>query len=288
MGNHAAMSQYATRNQLVGQLMDFIGSSSLVWSMEHQVAHHCEPNLLGKDNDCAIGDPWLRFHEGLQRKWWHKYQHILTPIAMAGGMFRWYVGDFLCFRDQRVGSATFYPTTLDWQKLIFWKAVWAIRMVIIPLVLHGWAFLGPFFIHMLVTGYYLENIFIVNHIQSGLLPVKGQHWAVNNCYATSNWGTGSHFWNWVSAGLNHQVEHHLFPSLSHYLYPCVSQIVIQTCREYNIPFYNYQSFGHAWYAMIKHLEALGYDDADPLRPYVKSPINLALSNEKGINSAKEA
>jgi len=257
MGNHAATSKSSKINERYGLLMDFIGSNHFIWSFEHQVAHHLDPNEVGKDNDCSIGDPYLRFNTHIERKWWHKYNHFLTLFAMMFGTFRWYVGDFMCFRAGEVGSIRFYPNAKDWAGLIFWKIIWFVRIVALPYYFQGWSFVGPWVLHMMITGYYLENIFIVNHIQGDLLPPKEKHWAVKNCFATANWGTGSHFWNFVSSGLNHQVEHHLFPSVSHYLYPCISQVVIDTCREFNIPFYNYPSYAHAWYSMFKHLEALG-------------------------------
>jgi hypothetical protein len=74
-------------------LMDVVGSTSLVWSHEHQVAHHMDPNVLGKDNDCEIGNPHVRFHPSIERKWWHKYNHIVTISAMSIGLIKWYVAE---------------------------------------------------------------------------------------------------------------------------------------------------------------------------------------------------
>ncbi len=89
MGNHCAFSKYMWFNQFVGQLHDLAGSTHLVWRFEHNVAHHMDPNELGKDNDCEIGNPMMRFHPELPRKWIHRYQHIYTPILMTGGVFKW-------------------------------------------------------------------------------------------------------------------------------------------------------------------------------------------------------
>lgn len=59
--------------------------------------------------------------------------------------------------------------------------------------------------------------------------------------------------------MNFQIEHHLFPTLSHSHTPEVSKIVQQTCKEFNIPYnaepswlrslINYEKF-LAW--MAKH------------------------------------
>jgi fatty acid desaturase len=69
------------------------------------------------------------------------------------------------------------------------------------------------------------------------------------------------WWNFVSGGLNHQIEHHMFPSMHHYLYPHISPIVQQTCEEFGIPFGNFETLPQAWWSMIKYLHRLGhYDD----------------------------
>src|SRR5690606_25129221 len=87
-----------------------------------------------------------------------------------------------------------------------------------------------------ISSQYLENIFIVNHIQDGLVPDPTEHWAVQQIKGTANWASGSFFWNFFSGGLNHQIEHHLFPSISQYCYPAIAPIVKQTCKEFNIPY----------------------------------------------------
>jgi len=42
----------------------------------------------------------------------------------------------------------------------------------------------------------------------------------------------THLWG----GMNFQIEHHLFPSLNHAHYQEVSEIVQETCKEFNIPY----------------------------------------------------
>ena len=108
-----------------------------------------------------------------------------------------------------------------------------------------------------IGAHYLENIFIVNHIQHGLVPPTAAHWSVKQVLGTSNWHSGSVWWNWVSGGLNHQIEHHLFPSMNIHLYPLIAPIVKQTCLEYGLPYYNYPSFGVAYLDMIRYLRAMG-------------------------------
>jgi fatty acid desaturase len=100
----------------------------------------------------------------------------------------------------------------------------------------------------------------VNHIQKGLIPPAKSHWAVRQVLGSANWRAGSHLYNWFSGGLNHQIEHHLFPAVSHYYYPQISPIVQETCKEFGLDYRNYPSFGVAFGSLRHYLWELGNFD----------------------------
>ena len=75
-GNHSAASVYSYINEWVGKSMNWIGGNQVVWRHEHQIAHHLAPNILGKDNDCEIGYPYIRLHPDLEWKWYHIFQPL--------------------------------------------------------------------------------------------------------------------------------------------------------------------------------------------------------------------
>lgn len=88
-GNHCASSSVSWVNAAVGLFMNVIGSSHLIWRHEHQVAHHLDPNELDRDNDCAIGNPFIRMHPHLPAHSWQRWQHITVPIAISFGFVKW-------------------------------------------------------------------------------------------------------------------------------------------------------------------------------------------------------
>lgn len=265
-GNHLALSSNTNLNRFGGAMMDLIGSTHLIWAHEHQVAHHMDPNVLGKDNDCEIGNPHVRFHPAIQRRWYHRFNHIVTITAMSIGFFKWYLSDPFHYYTGTVGHVDFNVTKDDWVKLAVAKVSWFILHVALPLYFTGpartFALLALF---MVLGGYYLESIFIVNHIQQDLVPPTNSHWANKQVLSTANWGSGSHLWNFVSGGLNHQIEHHLFPSYSIYLYPVMSPVVKQTCEEFGLPYQNFKSFPAAYMAMVQYLKDLGTDKFDAFK-----------------------
>ena len=59
--------------------------------------------------------------------------------------------------------------------------------------------------------------------------------------------------SWLVGGLNFQIEHHLFPRISHVHYPAISELVEQTCREFGIRYTVHRSF---WAGIVSHFRWL--------------------------------
>ena len=84
-----------------------------------------------------------------------------------------------------------------------------------------------------------------------------QEWAVHQIASTANFATNSKSLYWLLGGLNFQIEHHLFPRVSHIHYPKISQLVKETCHEYNIVYNEYASMFKAVTSHLVHLRKLG-------------------------------
>ena len=82
-------------------------------------------------------------------------------------------------------------------------------------------------------------------------------WAIHQVKTTSDFATDSAFLTWALGGLNFQVEHHLFPRISHVHYPAINKIVKETCVEYGIPFLEHKTFLDAIKSHVKHLKFMG-------------------------------
>jgi linoleoyl-CoA desaturase len=57
--------------------------------------------------------------------------------------------------------------------------------------------------------------------------------------------------------LNFQVEHHLFPNISHIHYPKISKIVKDVCKEYNVTYNEYNNVVEAINSHVSHLRNMG-------------------------------
>ena len=60
---------------------------------------------------------------------------------------------------------------------------------------------------------------------------------IHQIETTVNFARKNHLLNWYIGGLNFQIEHHLFPRISHVHYPALSEIVENTCREFGIGYF---------------------------------------------------
>ncbi|CAN0524971.1 unnamed protein product [Ectocarpus sp. 8 AP-2014] len=54
-------------------------------------------------------------------------------------------------------------------------------------------------------------------------------------------------------GINYQIEHHLFPSMSHMLYAEIAPIVKDACEEFDIPYNAHPTLWSAYASYLKHL-----------------------------------
>jgi linoleoyl-CoA desaturase len=59
-------------------------------------------------------------------------------------------------------------------------------------------------------------------------------------------------------GLNFQVEHHLFPRISHVHYPAIAPIVKETAEEFGVPYQCNPTLGGAILSHVRLLKELGY------------------------------
>ena len=121
-----------------------------------------------------------------------------------------------------------------------------------------------FFIMHYVAGVILSIVFQLAHvIEAADMPLPEPSgtmkntWAIHQLFTTVNFSTKNRIMNWFTGGLNHQVEHHIFPNISHVHYTKISKIVRETALEFNLPYNEYKTTRKAIIAHFKHLKEMG-------------------------------
>lgn len=57
--------------------------------------------------------------------------------------------------------------------------------------------------------------------------------------------------------MNHQVEHHIFPNISHIHYGKIAEIVKKTAKEFNLPYNEFKTTRKAIIAHFRYLKEMG-------------------------------
>ena len=73
---------------------------------------------------------------------------------------------------------------------------------------------------------------------------------------SGNFATSNSLLNHCFGGINYQIEHHLFPTISHIHFPAIAKIVKKTCKEYEIPYIDHGSIYSAICSVFKNFEEL--------------------------------
>ena len=110
-------------------------------------------------------------------------------------------------------------------------------------------------------GFVLSVVFQVAHcVEEAEFPAPGaggwrldRAWAVYQAEMSVNVSRRSRIVSWLLGGLNVQIEHHLFPRISHVHYPAISSVMEQTCREFGIRYTAHRSF---WAGIRSHFRWL--------------------------------
>jgi linoleoyl-CoA desaturase len=252
--------------------MDLMGGSSIVWIHQHNVGHHPNSNRQGDscksecdqdDPDARSGTPIVRITPAQPLMWWHKWQHYYIWFLFLMVTSKWYVNDMRTFvRRKYININLFKLNSSEYYLLAMTKLLFLLYMVLVPFSLHNpWRAAAITCVFMGTTSYYFVLMFSVNHLtEDSCFPGEGmdnRDWATLQVLTSSNFAVGSELWTWLSGGLNYQIEHHLFPGLCHVYLPYISPIVQQTCKEYNIPYVSFRSYGDAIYSHYIHLKLLG-------------------------------
>jgi linoleoyl-CoA desaturase len=266
-GNHGSFSRHKWLNSMMGQTLNVIGGNTFIWKRKHNMSHHSYTNIDGLDDDIAKS-PILRQCES--QKWVpaHRYQHWYVLILYAlSGLFWIFVFDFVKYFNKKMFTTV--TPDMKWRDHVefwFFKALYVCAFIVLPVSVVGAGAWAIGYLVMNVTmGLILAFVFQLAHVveetqfvAGGTEPRKLENeWAIHQLQSTANFAISNKFVTWYTGSLNYQVEHHLFPSVSHVHYPSISPIVQQLCLQYDVPYHCYPSFTKAVASHFRHMKRLG-------------------------------
>jgi len=225
----------------------FSGLSATYWWQKHVVQHHPAPNVIGVDPDADIL-PWfaltadeIHARSGLRRFYYGRLQFWVFPLAVAfinlnmlAAGWIYLIRMLISSKDRKLAH------WIDLAAMLLHYVIWiAVPLLFWPLS----AVLSFYFLRALLLGYAMYAI-----LGPGHLPAEAQRTASEapqradffylQTEGTVSFRTGA-IGRFLCSGLEYQIEHHLFPNVSHVYYPEISAILEKFCAERGLSYRSY-------------------------------------------------
>jgi linoleoyl-CoA desaturase len=265
--NHGAYSSRAAVNRVMGLTLDLLGASSYLWRFKHNLSHHTYTNLAGADDDINFM-PFARLSPAQPRYRLHRLQQFYL-WALYWFLFpKWnFVDDFKTLMHARISGQGFArPRGASAVELVAGKAVFIAWAFVVPLLFHPWWVVLLFYVATsLLLGTTLAVVFMLAHcVEEADFPVTAsgavrlsRPWAVHQVETTVDFAGGNRLLTWYVGGLNFQIEHHLFPRISHVHYPRIAEIVRAACAEFGVRYAAHETFLGALASHWRWLRRMG-------------------------------
>lgn len=261
---HNAYSSKQWLNDLMAYSLNFVGGNSYLFRQMHN-AHHSFVNIHGIDVTMETHG-MFRFTPHEPYLWYHRFQHIYTPLlyALAGAHwalikdFKWMFGETSIGNNKNIQ----HPLK-EYIMLFITKGLYFFFTLVLPLMVievpAWWIIVGWLSTHLL-PGVTFAFIFQVTHVYDGThYPMPDDEGNIENNYAihvietTADFSRKSRIGNFLMGCINIHVVHHMLPGICHVHYPQLTKILIATCDEYGIKYQENKTF---WIALKLHMRML--------------------------------
>lgn len=265
-GGHQSFSKSKVLNSISAYSLNMLGGTIYFWKQKHNINHHTYTNIDGLDHDIDV--KFMRMHADQPHRWFHRFQFAYWFVLYGISYIAWVLfQDFEKYFSGKMGQTAVRKMMPLREHLIFWatKMGYIAVYFIIPIVSVGWL---PALIGWLIAGvscgFCIAVVFQLAHVvEATQFPVTDedsgkieQEWMVHQLSTTANFATGSRTVSWLLGGLNFQVEHHLFPRISHVHYPAINKLVKATCKEFGVAYLEHRTMGEAFVSHLRHIYRL--------------------------------
>lgn len=269
-GNHGSYSSKKWINNLMGGTIYVLAGNVYNWQVQHNVLHHTYTNIHGHDEDLDAGRI-IRFSKHAKWAKIHKFQQYYSVFLYGLLTFNWAITtDFKQskrYLARKLSYGKLPSPVKQWSIIAITKIIYISIWIVLPMLILSiswWKILIGFFIMHYTAGLILSIVFQLAHVvKETEMPLPDETgsmkntWAIHQLYTTVNFATKNKIVNWFTGGLNHQVEHHIFPNISHIHYAKIAKIVKQTALECNLPYNEYNTTREAIIAHFTHLKEMG-------------------------------
>lgn len=252
-------------------LTNLVVGLSYGWWMHKHGRHHGNPNTLGKDTDMDPNVLVFTPEDAARRSgpaaWVMRRQGwLFLPALTLTGL------------DLHVKTIRMVARGAGVEHRGAEAAMLAVRLIGFPLLLLLCA--GPVIggvalvVQLLVFGFLLGGAFAPNHIGMPLIAAQHRVDYLRRQVLTSRNINGGRLVDVLMGGLNHQIEHHLFPSMPSANLRRGRAMIRDYCAELGIPYLE-RTLPRAMRDVIVSVHRVGIRHADPFDCPAAAALRLA-------------
>jgi len=246
------------RNDFWGKITAnlFAGLSYGFWMKKH-TQHHKTPNQIHKDPDIHIRVLAFRTEDLESKKTpekvFTKNQGWLFPILLTMTGFDLLLDSFVAILKKNATGKPLSGRVGEFAMMTFRQAI----PIVVLVSLFGWLGGGVLWLAFMLTfGLFMGGAFAPNHKGMPLVPENSRINFFERQVLTSRNIKPSWLKDNLMGGLNYQIEHHLFPAMPRPNLARAREIVIEFCKEKNVPYTEmglFESYGK----VIQYLNKVG-------------------------------
>ena len=247
---HTSSHFAASANRRVNELLTFLGYSILsgfsatYWWRDHVSRHHSSPNVPGADDTIdflplfALTESEVDRASGWVQKYYRNWQALVLPfmfgLLVINMQRTGWIQLLRHLRDPRIRRGTHVVDLLGLLShlVLFFglPLLYAPLSHVVVFYLARQALVSVGLVVLLAPAHLPAETPVVTREQANAIG----HCALQT-YTTINYN-GGRFVHLMATGLNYQIEHHLFPEISHVHYVKMAPFVAEFCREQGLPY----------------------------------------------------
>jgi linoleoyl-CoA desaturase len=218
-----------------------LGLGATYWWSKHNAWHHGSPNVLEVDEDIQL-KPWFAFSQdevrsaGPLARLYYRVQWISLPVIMLMSLQLQLSSVRYLLRTARSPRGW---TGAHWLDAALLALSWTLWVGLPLAVWPAWDVVGFTAMRLVVMSCTLFAVFAPAHMPAEAHALhdaqRGDDPILLQTSTTLNFRTGA-LGAWLISGLQFQIEHHLFPGVSHVYYPSMSSLVADFCRRNGYPY----------------------------------------------------
>jgi len=259
-GSHYGISKHPKVNEILEKCWNSFGLwNSIIWHLHHVYAHHSYTGHEKLDPDVRHYQPFAAKFTGqgsITYYYLRKIQHItitffatVLPGMYYGQIIAYIVG---AYKGKMMGTPVpkYLPIYFQWYEFVLYAlslyCLW--QGLFLPTIIYTIS--QNIFYHFNISpdhDTYENNV--DNKAEGTTL-----NWSKMQIVNSGNFNAQNLLWTHLFGGINLQIEHHLFPNMSHVHFTRIQPIVEDYCKKKGYPYVNHPSLWSAYKSFLKMMK----------------------------------